>query len=48
VLLPEVTQAREASAATEAACIMVVLAAETSTQEATAAWDSAALRVKDA
>jgi hypothetical protein len=48
VLLIEVTQAREASAATEAACIMVVLAAETSTQEATAAWDSAALRVKDA
>jgi hypothetical protein len=31
----------------EATCVMVVLAAETSAQEATPAWDSATLRIID-
>jgi hypothetical protein len=46
-LLTEVTQAREAAAATEATRITVVLAAETSAQDAAAARDSAALCVMD-
>jgi hypothetical protein len=48
MLLVEVTQAWEAATTAEATRIMTMLAAETSVQEATAAQDSAALRVKDA
>ena len=48
MLLAEVTQAWEVAAAAEATRIAVVIAVETSAQEATVAWDSAALRVKDA
>jgi hypothetical protein len=48
MLLVEVTQAWEAATTAEATRIMTMLAAETSVQEATAAQDSVALRVKDA
>jgi hypothetical protein len=44
----EVTQAREVAATVEATHVTAVLAAETSAQESTAAWDSTALHVKDA
>jgi hypothetical protein len=44
----EVTRAPEAATATEVAHVMVVLAAETSAREAVAAWDTAAILVKDA
>jgi DNA topoisomerase IA len=47
-LQAEVTQAREVAAAVEAPHVMVKLAVETSAQEATAAWDSIMIRVKDA
>jgi hypothetical protein len=47
-LLAEVTRGREAATAAKATRIVVVLAAETSTQEATVMWDSTALHVKDA
>jgi hypothetical protein len=48
VLLVEVTRAREAAAAVEAARVTTVLAAETSAQEAAVVRVSAALHVKDA
>jgi hypothetical protein len=48
MLLAEVTQAWEVAAAAEATRIAVVIAVETSAQEATVAWDSTTLRVKDA
>jgi hypothetical protein len=44
----EVTRAREAVATVEAAWVTAILAAETSAQEAAAARDSTAIRVKDA
>jgi hypothetical protein len=47
-LQADVTQAREAAPATEAAHIAVVLAAETSAHEVAATWDSTTLHVKDA
>jgi hypothetical protein len=47
-LLVEVTQAREAAAATEAAHDMAMLVVETSVQEAATAWDCATLCIKDA
>jgi hypothetical protein len=47
-LLVEGTREREAAATAEAARVMVVLAIETSTHEATVAWGGATLRVKDA
>jgi hypothetical protein len=46
-LLAEVTRAWEATATVEATHIAVVLATQTSTQEATVTWDSATLRVND-
>jgi hypothetical protein len=48
MLRAEVTQAREAAAAAEATCVAMVLAAETSSQEAAATRDSTMARVKDA
>jgi hypothetical protein len=48
VLLVEVTQAWDIATAAEVARAMVMLTAETSSQEAIAARDSATLRVKDA
>jgi hypothetical protein len=47
VLRAELSLAREAVAATEAARIMAVLAAEISAHEAAAVWDSTAVRIKD-
>jgi hypothetical protein len=47
-LLAEVTQEQEAATTMEAAHITVVLAVETSAQEAAAAWDNATLHAKDA
>jgi hypothetical protein len=47
-LLVEGTREREAAATAEAAHVMVVLAIETSTHEATVVWGGATLRVKDA
>jgi hypothetical protein len=47
VLLVEVARAQEATAAVEATRVMMVLAIESSTQEAAMVWDSAALHVKD-
>jgi hypothetical protein len=47
-LLEDVAWAQEATTAMEAACVMAVLAVETSAQEATLAWDSATLRIVDA
>jgi hypothetical protein len=47
-LLAEVTRAREAATATEAAHVAAVLAAETSTQEAAVARDITSFCVKDA
>jgi hypothetical protein len=47
-LLAKVTWVWEATAIVEAACVMVVLATETSTHEAPVARDSAALGVKNA
>jgi hypothetical protein len=47
MLQAKVTPAWEAATAVEATRIVVVLATETSAQEAATAWDSAALRVKD-
>jgi hypothetical protein len=48
VLLAEVTKVRGVATAMEAARIVTVLAAETSTQEGATAWDSTAICVKDA
>jgi hypothetical protein len=48
VLQAEVTQAGEAALALADAHFTVVLAVETSAQEAAAAWDSAAIHIKDA
>jgi hypothetical protein len=48
MLLAEVTQAWEVAAAAEATRIVVIIAVETSAQEAIVAWDSTTLRVKDA
>jgi hypothetical protein len=47
-LRAEVTQTREVTAAAEATCVAMVLAAETSSQEAAATRDSTMARVKDA
>jgi hypothetical protein len=47
-LLVEVTRVQEAAAIAEATHVAVVLATETSAQEATMVRDSAALHVKDA
>jgi hypothetical protein len=47
-LLAEVTQAREATIVAEAARIVAMLVVETSAREASAAWDSATLHVRDA
>jgi hypothetical protein len=47
-LLAKVTRMHGAAAAIEAARVMIVLAVETSAQQATMVWDSAALHVKDA
>jgi hypothetical protein len=44
----EVTRAREAAAIAEAARVVMVLAAETSAQEATVAWESTATLIRDA
>jgi hypothetical protein len=44
----DVTQAREAAATVETACVAATLAVETFVRETAVAWDSAALRVKDA
>jgi hypothetical protein len=46
-LLVEVTRVWEAAATVKAACVTAMLAAETSTQVAIVAWDSAAFHVKD-
>jgi hypothetical protein len=48
MLLAEVTRAWEAAADVKAAHITAMLAVETSVWEASVAWDSATLRVKDA
>jgi hypothetical protein len=42
------TRAREAAATAEASHVVVVLAMKTSAQEATAAWDSTTVDVRDA
>jgi hypothetical protein len=47
-LLAEVTRAWEAAATAEAACVVAVLAVETSAQEAAMTLDITALCVKDA
>jgi hypothetical protein len=47
-LLAKVTRMHGAAAAIEAARVMIVLAVETSAQQATMVWDSTALHVKDA
>jgi hypothetical protein len=47
-LQAEVTRAWEAATTVEATHIMTVLAADTSTQEAAAAWGSTVIHVKDA
>jgi hypothetical protein len=44
----EVTRVREAASAVEVAHVAVVLAVETSAQEAAITWDSTAAQVKDA
>jgi hypothetical protein len=48
VLLADVTRAREAATAVDAAHAVAMLAAETSAQEAVAAWDNATFHVGDA
>jgi hypothetical protein len=48
VMLAEVTQAQEVAVALEVTRVAAMLAAETSTREATVAWDNTVLRVNDA